>query len=286
MKIFDLHCDTATALHHAKLPFDNQTTHINKSNTAGHRLTQCFAVFFPDRLSQAEAEDLFFSVVDGIFPQLNTPEVSPILTVEGGGVLAGREDWISLLAEKNCAMASLVWNGKNPLATGAVTDDNAPLTQRGKDAVKELIANNITVDVSHLSRRGAEEILNLTDTPIAASHSNARGVTPHVRNLSDETAKEIFRRGGLVGLNLYPPFLSEEKASTEDLLRHAEHLLKLGGEGGLALGCDLDGVTSLPAGMKDFGDLPALHRRFCQAFGTALAENIFYNNAARFFGRE
>lgn len=283
MNLFDLHCDTATELYRRNLPFDNGQTHLNASNIKGHNVTQCFAIFFNDKKEIPDGMDFFDGVVKTVFPQLYRPGLTPILTVEGAGVLATTPNWIETIANAGCKMAGLVWNGKNPLATGAATDDKAKLTPLGKEAVSELIARKIAVDVSHLSAAGTEEILEQTDAPIVASHSNAKKIHDHVRNLSDAVASEIFARGGLVGLNLYPEFLCKEPATVDDILRHAEHFLLLGGKHGLALGCDLDGIDKLPEGMKDFSSLPLLYHRFCSAFGTETTDDIFYRNATQFF---
>lgn len=285
MKLFDLHCDTATLLYRNRLSFENSITHVNAGNVANHQVTQCFAVFFDDRRPDGLGRDFFKAVAETVFPRLNRPGLTPVLTLEGGGVLATDDGWIDLVQSYGCRMAGLVWNGKNPLATGAITDDGAPLTPMGREAVFELIRRSIAVDVSHLSAAGTEEILSITSAPIAASHSNAKAVHNHLRNLSDSVAMEIFRRGGVVGLNLYPEFLAKENASVDDLLRHADHFLCLGGENGLALGCDLDGVDALPRGITDFASLPFVYQRFCEAFGTTVADNIFYRNAQAFFDR-
>lgn len=283
MRVFDLHCDTASVLYQKNLPFDNDKTHIRKGTVGQIKLTQCFAVFFDDRKENPDAEKKLHAVVDTVFPQWNGTTVTPILTVEGGGVLATREGWISDLAALGCRMVGLTWNGVNPLGTGAVTDDNASLTELGKEAVREILARGMAVDVSHLSAKGTEEILTLTDKPIVASHSNARAVTDHVRNLSDEVASEIFRRGGLVGLNLCPFFLGSGTVTTDDVVRHAEHFLSLGGEHSLALGGDWDGAP-LPADITDFSSVSPLYDKFVTAFGKAISDRIFYENAHGFFG--
>lgn len=283
MRVFDLHCDTASVFYKKNLPFDNNETHIRKSTVGQIELTQCFAVFFDDRKENPRAEERLHRVVDTVFPQWNGTNVTPILTVEGGGVLATRESWISDLAALGCRMVGLTWNGVNPLGTGAATDDKAPLTEMGRDAVREILARGMAVDVSHLSAKGTEEILSLTDKPIVASHSNARAVTDHVRNLSDEVASEIFRRGGLVGLNLCPFFLGSGTVTTDDAVRHAEHFLALGGEHGLALGGDWDGAP-LPADMTDFSSVSLLYDKFVAAFGKTISDRIFYENAHGFFG--
>ena len=285
MNVFDLHCDTATVLYYNRLSFDNSITHINETSLGTTQLTQCFAVFF-DEDSPVPPKELLRAVAEEILPTLRRENLHPILTAEGAGALAEEADWIDLLQGYGCAMASLVWNGKNSLATGALTDDRAPLTAEGRRVIEEWVKRGIVPDVSHLSAAGTDEILSLTEAPVVASHSNARACRNHPRNLTDSAAKEIFRRGGLVGLNLYPPFLSEGGATVVDILRHAEHFLSLGGAEGLALGCDLDGVEILPEGIRGFGDLPLLYQQFCTAFGADLADRIFYENAARFFGRE
>ena len=285
MNVFDLHCDTATELFRRGLSFDSEKTHVNGQNVKGHRLTQCFAVFFNDQKEISDPWKFFDAVTETVFPSLFREGLTPLLTVEGAGVLACDPNWADRLSRADCRMAGLVWNGKNSWATGALTDDFAGLSPQGKEAVSELIRHKIAVDVSHLSAAGTEEILHLTDAPVVASHSNAKAVCNHVRNLSDGVAREIFARGGLVGLNLYPEFLTKSDASVNDILRHAEHFLSLGGETGLALGCDFDGVDKLPRGITDFSSLFSLYHRFCQAFGTPLSDGIFHKNAQDFFER-
>ncbi len=281
MKVFDLHCDTATMLYQHNLSFDNDKTHINRTTVKDTESTLCCAVFFNDEYPNPYPETFFDGVAEKI-EEIYAPGLTPLLTVEGAGVLAVREDWIDLLLARNCRMAGLVWNGKNRLATGAKTDDKAPLTQEGRGAVKELIKRGIAVDVSHLSAAGTEEILGLVEAPVVASHSNAKAVKDHTRNLSDPVAKEIFRRHGLIGLNFCPDFLGNGNVTSADIVRHAEHLLNLGGEVGLALGADWDGAP-LPSDMKDFSSLHALYDTFTAAFGQTLTDKIFYENAASFF---
>ncbi len=285
MHIFDLHCDTATVLYRKNLSFDNHVTHLNATSLGEHTLTQCFAVFLNDTKPQPEGLQFFKGVAEEVFPRLHRSGLTPILTVEGAGVLANFPQWIDTLKQYGCRMAGLAWNGKNPLATGALTNDKEPLTPMGSEAVIQLGKAGITIDVSHLSTAGTEEVLTLTQNPVVASHSNAKAICNHLRNLSDEMAKEIFRRGGLVGLNLYPEFLSCGPATLNSILRHAEHFFLLGGENGVALGCDLDGVDRLPEGMKDFSSLSLLYDRFASAFGIPLAEKVFYKNAQTFFNR-
>lgn len=284
MNIFDLHCDTATVLFKKGLSFDNPVTHIRENALDGLDLTQCFAVFLNDTKKNCPGMEYVLAVWEKMLPQARACGITPVKTVEGGGVLAAKDDWIDVLASAGCRMVGFTWNGRNPLGCGAACDDTAGLTETGKRAVRELNARRIAVDVSHLSAAGTDDVLRISSAPIAASHSNARALCDHSRNLSDETAREIFRRGGVVGLNLYPPFLGEE-AKIDTVLRHAEHFLSLGGENGLCLGGDLDGIERMPAGMSDISSYAELYRRMTDAFGTAQTERIFSENAAAFFAR-
>ena len=282
MKFFDLHCDTATVLYDQKLSFDNNKTQLRKNALGGMELTQCFAVFFNDLTPDPPGMEYLTQIHRTVFPQLKET-TSPLLTVEGAGVLARTsDDWIERLAELDCRMAGLCWNGDTPLGTGAVTNDFAPLKTQGKEAVLRLWEKGIVTDVSHLSAAGTEDVLSIAEFPVAASHSNLRSVWDHPRNLTDEAAKEIFARGGVIGLNLYPPFLGE-KGTIDDLIRHAERFLFLGGENGLCLGGDLDGIERLPEGMTDISSYKLLFQRFQEAFGDTVCEKICYENAARFF---
>ena len=143
----------------------------------------------------------------------------------------------------------------------------------------------IIPDVSHLSEQAFWDICDISMSPIVASHSNSRAVCDNSRNLTDKQFKTICNFDGLVGLNLYTPFLTTAQTSTfDDVRRHAEHFIELGGKHHLALGCDLDGCDALPEGFHDISD--------CNGLGKALIDggleeqvvlNLMNNNAARFF---
>lgn len=115
------------------------------------------------------------------------------------------------------------------------------------------------VDVSHLSEKGFWDMIELAEKPVLASHSNSFSVCPHPRNLTDDQFRAICDLGGTAGLNLYVPFLTEQpRASFDDLRRHLDHFLELGGEGHIALGADLDGCDRLPTGFSGLDDYEAL----------------------------
>lgn len=141
---------------------------------------------------------------------------------------------------------SLTWNTENRFGGGALT--RIGLKEDGKCLLEELHQQHIALDLSHASDALAYEAIDYIeghhlDIPLMASHSNARMITFLPRNLPDEIAKEIFQRGGIVGLNLYRYFVGE----TEDhLIHHVAHWLELGGEEHIGLGADFFYEKDLP----------------------------------------
>lgn len=165
-----------------------------------------------------------------------------LFAVEGGGFFL-RD--LPLLFTRGVRILSLVWD-KNEFGASSResgTREDTGLSALGRKAVSLCERLGILVDTSHLSDNSFRDVAANTARPLLATHSNFRAVCPHPRNLTDEAAALIAARGGLIGLNLYPPFLSSARGATlDDLLFHVEHGLSLCGDGTLALGTDMDGT--------------------------------------------
>lgn len=142
---------------------------------------------------------------------------------------------------------SLTWNAENRFGGGALAQ--AGLKEDGKRLLEELHQKKIAVDLSHASDALAYDIIDYIeahrlDIPLIASHSNSRAIAFVPRNLPNELAQEIFRRGGIIGLNLYHLFIGE----SEDFIpKHIAHWLELGGEDHIALGTDFFYEADLPS---------------------------------------
>lgn len=135
---------------------------------------------------------------------------------------------------------SLGHNRRNVLADGCGSRTVAGLSFLGVQVVEELNRLHILVDVSHLSEAGFYDVLEITTAPVIATHSNARAVCDHPRNLTDDQFKALAENGGITCLNFYRDYLREdgENASLEDLLDHIDHIAHLIGVDRVGMGPD------------------------------------------------
>ena len=301
--LIDLHCDTLTATHGGE---NSHTLDDPRSVLALSRLPkgvhwcQCFAVFVPDGLTPAEGNAYYRRFQASFVRQLSgradtaqcrtagdirrawaEGKTAAILTVENGAALGGNLAEIDRLARDGVGMLTLTWNGENPLGSGHATDHG--LSPLGRAAVPRLEEAGILIDVSHLNDPGFYQMLDVASRPFVASHSNARSVCGHPRNLADWQIREMISRRCLIGLNYCIDFLQEDgKPELEDLLRHIDHFLELGGEDWLALGSDFDGAD-LPSFLNSPTQAAGLYSELAERYGVALCDQLFYGNALRFF---
>lgn len=267
MKYADLHCDSVTVSCNGGGDFTAFSGQVNikKLKNSGCA-AQCFALFTQGENAAADFERFaaYYNAQIAVDPDILPVEryfdiekaekegkIAAILTVENFGFLGGDISGIKRLAALGVKMASPVWNYENAFAypnlifKAGLPDFSAReprgLTEAGKAAVAELNANNIIVDVSHLSDGGLEDVLALSKAPIVASHSNCAAVCNVSRNLTDGQIKKIADKGGVIGLNYCRDFIGGESAF-EGLYQHLKRLIDVGGEDVTALGSDFDGI--------------------------------------------
>ena len=187
------------------------------------------------------------------------------------------------IRELGICFAMLTWNYENCYGCGAAADQSKGLTEEGRRLVRQLHRQQLVVDISHLSDQGTDDVFSETDRPVMASHSNVREVQNHPRNLQTAHIRELIRRKGLMGLNFYGPFVKDHPAK-EDLLRHVDAVLNLGGEDILAIGGDFDGCgQNFPEGITDVSSIPHIrHMLEREGVAPAVTEKLFYGNAWRF----
>ena len=271
----DLHCDTLELgfLKKKEDIFDlpEGMLDISRMKAAG-MYGQFFAIFFPPQGREWMPEDevyyqalkkLFYTSLDrhkdciayagnGTEAEENCKEgkMSAFLTIEDGRHVQGELANLKRFYQDGVRLISLTWNYENCFGAPNSREPKIMekgLTPFGKDAILYMNDLGMLIDVSHLSDGGFYDVIQLSKKPIVASHSNARAVSPHPRNLTDDMIRKISEVGGVAGVNFYGAFLQPdaklEKSTIEALVTHIMYMSNLGGEDLVALGTDFDGIS-------------------------------------------
>ncbi|MCL6516240.1 MAG: dipeptidase [Alicyclobacillus sp.] len=264
--------------------------------------TQVFALFvMPNRSSTEQLEkvlacvDLFYRrvVSDGLVMPVRSAEelrqvrargaLAGLLSLEGGGCLRGQPSLLRVLFDLGVRGVGLTWNHANELADGCREPRGAGLTDAGRRVVREMARLGMWLDLAHLSDAGMADALRVTDGPVMASHANARAVFEDGRNLPDEVIREIIARRGWMGLVFEASFVGPvTEASAQDVFRHLDHVLNLGGEDCVGFGSDFDGASHPLPGLSDASDYAAFADALVDRYGRDLAEKILWKNFERF----
>ncbi|WP_018133373.1 dipeptidase [Effusibacillus pohliae] len=206
---------------------------------------------------------------------------SALLSIEGGEFLTDDLRPLRVLYSLGVRAMGLTWNHKNALAYGVGEPEDGGLTPFGREVVREMNRLGMLIDVSHLAPRGVQDVLEITQAPIIASHSNAKAVYAHRRNLDDEQIKAIIRNGGVIGVTFVPYFIGKEPVGIADLLRHIDHILALGGEDHVGLGSDFDGIPRTMVDLRSGADYPKLLAALDKEYGPAIAAKLCGENFLR-----
>ncbi len=194
---------------------------------------------------------------EDIIKAVERGRIAAILSLEGAEPLMGDPTLLRIFHRLGVRMASLTWNWRNPFADGVGSKRaEGRLTEAGVEALREMERLGIVYDVSHLSDSCFWDVVELKEGPFIASHSNCRALCDHPRNLTDEMIRAIASRGGVVGVNFYPSFVCEGKATVERLVDHIDRVVELVGSDHVGLGSDFDGIGATPEGLEDASKMP------------------------------
>lgn len=293
MPYFDTHCDTILKVGGtgslAENTYDVDFCRLAQYGTA----VQVFAIFNEGNLYKADilqhvqtirmqAEAYAGARFAETYTDLKKNEgvVSCMASIEGLGNTPdfSLED-VDAFCEAGVRMMSLTWNQDNVLC-GGIGNNQTGLTDLGRAVVKRMNALGMVVDVSHISDAGFWDVMECSTRPVVASHSNARAVAGHPRNLTDDQFRALAQNGGVAGLNLCPLFLNgTDTADVEDMLRHIDYFLSLGGADAIGLGADFDGIDDYPRDVTDCGRMGLLFDAMQRhGYSAELITKIAYGN--------
>ncbi|MFD0587506.1 dipeptidase [Paenibacillus sp. GCM10027627] len=307
MRVIDFHCDALyKMLNDGNLAFENGRPGVldvtYERLRGSDALLQVFAVFISsDRPDHGTIHPILESV-DLLYEKvLACPDMRLILTVsdleeciqdgktgallslEGIDGLRGSLSALRNLYRLGVRAAGFTWNHANWAADGVMEPRGGGLTALGKIFVRECNELGIVVDVSHLSERAFWDMAALSSKPIIASHSNARSVCDHPRNLTDLQIRAIVEGKGRIGITYVPAFVhSSGNAAISNLIAHIEHICELGGERHLMLGSDFDGIDKHVQGLTHPGQVYALIEELLKRYSQEQTEAFVYGNALSF----
>lgn len=213
-------------------------------------------------------------------------KISAFLTIEEGGIIEGQIHRLHEAYEMGIRLITLTWNYPNSLGfPNSLSEEDYPnqrLTEFGVEVVEEMNKKGMIIDVSHLSDQGFYQVHEISKKPYIASHSNARALQNHGRNLTDDMLKVLGNDGGITGINFCPGFLnSYPTLSVESLIRHIGHIIDKAGVDAVAMGTDFDGIDGKME-IEHIGQMDKLLHALQKAgYSDDVIEKIWYKNARR-----
>lgn len=283
--IFDAHCDTIQILTD-NMGTLNDTSYSVNIPDASNKLPyiQCFAAFVHPKYAPDRGYERACSILDKFYEEYDKNKnkitlikelkdlqkviqnnlFGTILTVENGSAIGGNLDNVQKLYNRGVRIMGITWNNDNDLAAGAKTENDFGLTELGKKYIKELNKRNILIDVSHASEKTFYDISEITNSPILATHSCAKSLCNHQRNLTDDQIKKIAETHGVIGINFYDQFLKDGGTATiDDVINHMIYISNLVGTKYVGIGTDFEGIdqNELPKGITGIRDIQNLFAR-------------------------
>lgn len=306
MFICDCHCDTLTELYNknASLYENEQHFDIKRQIVLGGGLQFC-AIYVPteifryqgglrytlcllDKYNQ-EIKKLHENGIDVL--QVRTAEdagnvlkhkAATLLAIEEGGAIDGSLEALRCLYELGVRAMTLTWSNRNDIADGINEEaTGSGLTLFGKQVVAEMNRLGMLVDVSHISTAGFWSVIETSTKPIIATHSNAKSLCSHPRNLNDEQIKALAQNGGLAGITFAGQFLEEDwrNACIESVYKHIDYMLNLiGNDDHIGFGSDFDGISHPPYNIQGVQDYKPLMEYLSKYYSDETINKITHQN--------
>ncbi|MEY8559978.1 dipeptidase [Jeotgalicoccus halotolerans] len=309
MNIIDTHCDALLKLQgdaraaHGYFQKNRTLNYLNSDELdtnmerriEGQVKVQFYAIFISPGIPDNEKWQHALEQIDAFYEEvltmdnmvhikqlsdiktLKNHEYGAVLTLEGSDAFGNDLMKLRTLFRLGVLSVGLVWNNGNLAADGVGETRGTGLSEFGLKVVEECNKHNVLIDVSHLNVHGFEDVIE-HGKYVFASHSNAWSIHNHARNLHDEQIIKLIKKGGMINIVFCPPFIGEGKVTLEDLLRHVDKIIELGGEKHIGLGSDFDGITEFIEGLEDASEYGNLIEVLRSKYGEEFTERIASRN--------
>ena len=209
-------------------------------------------------------------------------KAATLLAIEEGGAIDGSLEALRCLYELGVRAMTLTWSNRNDIADGINEEaTGSGLTLFGKQVVAEMNRLGMLVDVSHISTAGFWSVIETSTKPIIATHSNAKSLCSHPRNLNDEQIKALAQNGGLAGITFAGQFLEEDwhNACIESVYKHIDYMLNLiGNDDHIGFGSDFDGISHPPYNIQGVQDYKPLVEHLSKYYSDETINKITHQN--------
>jgi membrane dipeptidase len=267
-------------------------------NHSANRALQMIDTVRHDIVDRYPGDFVLALTADDIEKAHRKHKIAALIGIEGGHAI---EDSPRLLRDYYRLgvryMTLTHWNTNNWAdSSGDINKPGVPhhngLTPQGKDIVRKMNRLGMMVDISHTADKTFYDALETSRAPIIASHSSCRAVTNTARNMTDDMIKALAQRGGVIQINIYCRFVSQEaadapegaliSATLSDVVAHIDHVRQIAGIDAIGIGTDFDGITCAPEGLQDVSSFPNLTRALLEkGYSPTDIKKIYGGNTLR-----
>lgn len=282
MIVLDSHCDTPSLMIRGlDVGIDNKDCHVDIPKLeAGGVDASFFALYTSAELTPEAALSRALEMMASIYDALErnssrialalSPEdivsnkakglISILMGMENGSPVQKSLPLLRLFHRMGVRYLTLTHNGDNEIADAAMEGKRwGGLSPFGREVVEEMNRLGMIVDVAHASDNTFNDILDCSKAPVLSTHSCCRALADHPRNMTDDMIRRMADRGGVIQINFYPYFLTTTaQASVEDVIRHIDHAVDVGGIEHVGIGTDFDGIEITPEGLENVSKLPVV----------------------------
>ena len=302
--LIDCHCDALYKLWSNGASFRNDPyLAVNYERWMQSNVkVQCFAIFVPPEVPQQEKFRVALEMAQLFYEEILKPhsnirqivtkkdildlkenERGAMLTLEGLDCIGEDITKLKKLVSLGVRMVGLSWNYRNKVVDGILEPENRGLSRFGHSVVSYLNEQSIWIDLSHISLKGFDDVINQAIYPIA-SHSNVYPITPHTRNLRKYQIDQIIKKNGLIGVTYVTDFLTlKDYATLEDLIEHIRYLIEYGAENHIVLGSDFDGTDYLIREVPTIDKVSLVVNELERNFNKEIVDKICFENFLRTF---